>query len=281
MEISMKYAQMLKKGTSSCFFRELTCENFKMLKSVGIDCVEISTSFDNYMTKWDFPANCVKIAEDARAAGIELWSIHLPFSRVYDISNLNDDERNLIIKTNMKLIEAASMAGVRIAVLHPSSEPITDDIRQERLSRSREAIIMLNEQCKKYNMQLAIENLPRTCLCNRSDEMINLLRGTGASIVFDTNHSLGEDNLDFLDSLISSGIKIVSLHISDYDGVDERHRLPGDGINKWQQILTKLKKAEYRGPLMYEVSKKPKEREEIMLNTLAINMQKLANAEIE
>ncbi len=277
----MKYAQGLKKGTSSCFFKELTCENFKMLKSVGIDCVEIVASFDNYMVNWNFPANSVRIAEDARATGIELWSIHLPFSRVHDISNFDDEARNLIIKTNMRLIEAASLAGVRIAVLHPSSEPITDDTRQERLARSREAIIMLSEQCKKYNMQLAVENLPRTCLCNRSEEMIKLLRGTGANIIFDTNHSLIEDNLDFLDSLISSGIKIVSLHISDYDGVDERHRLPGDGINKWQEILKRLENADYRGPLMYEVPKKPKERDEIMLDVLALNMQRLASGEIE
>jgi len=277
----MKYTQGLKKGTSSCFFKEWTLDNFMQLKNVGIDCFEISANYDNYMVNWDFPKNCMKVAEDSRAAGIQFWSIHLPFSRKLDISSFDDESRNLTIDTNMKLIEAAAKAGARVAVLHPSSEPITDDIRKERLARSKEAIIMLCKQCKKYNMQLAVENLPRTCLCNSAEEMVELLRDTGANIIFDTNHSLKEDNLQFLDTLISSGIKIVSIHISDYDFVDERHRLPGDGINNWHGIFERLEKADYRGPLMYEVPKKPKEREEISLNILALNMQRLADGEIE
>ena len=110
--------------------------------------------------------------------------------------------------------------------------------------------------------------------------MIALLDGSGAGIVFDTNHALAEDNITFLSSLINSGIPIHSLHISDYDFVDERHRLPGDGVNRWQDILALLERAGYTGPLMYEVSRKPKERDELTVEELYQNMVALASGEI-
>jgi sugar phosphate isomerase/epimerase len=84
----------------------------------------------------------------------------------------------------------------------------------------------------------------------------------------------------FLSALADSEIPIYSLHISDYDFVDERHRLPGDGVNDWSGIFRELERAGYEGPLMYEVPCKPKERDEISYGDLAANMRALSRGEI-
>ena len=73
----------------------------------------------------------------------------------------------------------------------------------------------------------------------------------------------------------------MSLHISDYGpdekGVlDERHRMPGDGINRWNDLLAALERHGYTGPLMYEISSKPRDRDEIPLEAAAANMHDLA-----
>lgn len=270
----MSYAATLKKGASCCFAGQLTKENLPLYKSAGIDCVEIS--FKNAEALLECEAIANKLNEKY---GIELWSIHLPFSKKLDISVTDDEARRAIIDTNIALVKAAASLGVKVAVLHPSSEPITDDDRPERLRRSREAIIEINEICKSVGMKLAVENLPRTCLCNRYTEMIALLKDTGAGIVFDANHSLVDDNLEFLNALAHSGIEIVSLHLSDYDGIDERHLLPGEGINDWNAILKILEDYGYKGPLMYEVPMKPKTKEEpYTFEDLKLNQQKLINA---
>ena len=272
----MKFTQKFKRGSSCCFGGQLTSENLPLYKSADIEAVEISFPSVEAMRE-----NTAVTSGLYKDYGIELWSIHLPFSRKLDISIFDDEARNFIIETNLALIEEASKCGVKVAVLHPSSEPITDADRPERLRRSKEAIIMLREQCDKFGMTLAVENLPRTCLCNRSTEMIDLLKDTGASIVFDTNHSLVEDNVEFLSALAESGIPIASLHISDFDGIDERHRLPGEGINKWNELFAILEKAGYNGPMMYEVPKKPKSVEnEYSYEMLKENQQKLAKGEI-
>lgn len=276
----MRYSESLKFGTSLCFTKAIDREALHQVSSAGIAAVELSFNFDYYMNKIDFPKNWLNYAAMAREEGIELWSIHLPFSSRLDISQTNNELRAITVYTNRTLIEAAGKAGIKVAVLHPSSEPITDEERPERLRRSREAIILLKAECDKYGIKLAVENLPRTCLCNRAAEMIDLLHGTGAGIVYDTNHSLIEENVAFLSALVDSGIEIYSLHISDYDFVDEKHRLPGDGINNWKGIFAQLERAGYNGPMMYEVPRQPKERDEITIDQLVANMRKLASGQI-
>lgn len=275
----MTHAQTLKRGTSSCFIQELTPENLKMLADAGVDCLEISgkTPFYEALDFFNNPEPYAKMAADA---GIELWSIHLPFSRKHDISSENEEYRAQIIDINERLIRAAGKIGIKVAVMHPSSEPITDDIRPRRLALSREAIIYLNGVAKECGVVLAVENLPRTCLCNKACEMVELVKGTGASVVFDTNHSLIQENVSFLAELIDAGIHIQTLHISDYDFVDERHRLPGDGLNNWNGILAELERAGYTGPLMYEVPKCPSERDPIPVETLVQNMKDLAQGKL-
>ena len=276
----MTYGQTLKKGTSLCFTGSLSAESLADLKANGIDAVEFSFSRDRYYNEFDFVNRAQEYADRVKSAGLEWWSLHLPFSGKLDITNMDDEMREEIVKINTEMILAAGKAGCKVAVLHPSSEPISDDIRPQRLAYSRKNIIRLREACDQVGMKLAVENLPRTCLCNRSQEMIDLLRDTGAGVVFDTNHSLVEENVAFMRALTDAGLEILSLHISDYDFVDERHRLPGDGINDWKGIMSVLEQVGYQGPLMYEVPKQPKEREPITTAQLSENMSKLTAGEI-
>ncbi len=272
----MKYTKTLKRGSSCCFGGQLSAENLPLYKNAGVECVEIS--YPNADALMASEAITGKLHEEF---GIELWSIHLPFSRKLDVSAENEEERRFIIDTNKSIIRAAAKVGVKVAVLHPSSEPITSEDRPARLKNSKEAIIEINEVCKEVGMRLAVENLPRTCLCNASSEMISLLEGTGAGIVFDSNHSLEEDNVEFLSALVDSGIEIVSLHLSDYDGIDERHTLPGHGINNWNAIFALLEKGGYRGPMMYEVPMKPKSRDvAYTFDDFKANQDLLSNGEI-
>lgn len=267
-------------GSSCSFFRHIDREIMETARNVGIDTLELCFKFDKYMNGLDFPRRAAEIGRTAREVGIGLWSLHLPFSRKIDISTTDKELRAVTLYTDRTLIRAAAEAGISTIVLHPSSEPIADEERDERLELSREAILSLSELCRELGLTLAVENLPRTCLCRTSAEMIELLSGTGAKVCFDTNHSLSEANPDFLRNILAAGLEIATLHISDYDGVDERHRLPGDGINAWSEILDILAEADYCGPLMYEVSRKPKEREELTPEELAENMRRFSAGQI-
>ena len=279
----------MKIGSSSCFTGSLTEEKLAPLAKEGIDYLEYTGNYVFYMRNCRFPENAEKILETVRKSGLEPWSFHLPFSRKLDISNMDKELRAITIETNRTLINAAARAGVKVIVLHPSSEPITDEDRPERLRLSREAIIELAEVANANGVRLAVENLPRTCLTRTSDEMIELVKGTGAGVIFDTNHNLIEDNVDYINNVADAGLELLSVHISDYyrdeNGIlDERHTLPGTGINKWNDIVDTLVARGYEGPLMYEVPSKAKNRDPedpITPEELAANMRDLRDGKIK
>ena len=58
----------------------------------------------------------------------------------------------------------------------------------------------------------------------------------------------------FLRLLYEAGLagRIGNVHISDYDFIDERHELPGNGKNDWPAIIAGLEKLDYDGPFLYE-----------------------------
>ncbi len=267
-------------GSSFCTFNRLDRETLRTIHRVGIDVVELSPTEAVFLSALHDSQRAAEVKRLAAEEGVGLWSVHLPFSEKWDVSSENEQDREEIMEINRKMIRAGAEAGVRVIVLHPSSEPIADADRPRRLELSRKAIVSLNTLCRELGLTLAVENLPRTCLCNRSAEMIALLQGTGAQVCFDFNHSLQEDNADFLTALIDSGLSIATVHISDYDNVDERHRLPGDGVNNWKQLLHILSAADYHGPLLYEIAQKPYQRDPVTPEQLADNLHRLRAGEI-
>lgn len=72
-----------------------------------------------------------------------------------------------------------------------------------------------------------MENLPRTFLCNCAFDIKQLLEASDSlKICFDVNHLLQESHEEFVNMIRGD---IVTLHISDYDFVNERHWMPGEG----------------------------------------------------
>lgn len=69
-------------------------------------------------------------------------------------------------------------------------------------------------------------------------------------VCFDTNHLMGEDNVHFMKTV---GDKIITVHISDFDFVNERHWLPGEGKLDWPAILQAFEDIGYRGVWLYEL----------------------------
>lgn len=280
----------MKIGSSTCFIRNITKETLTPLADAGLDYIEYTGNYIFMMKVCNFPENAESILKTVRDCGLEPWSFHLPFSRnKLDISNTDKELRAITLVTHSNLIAAAARAGAKVIVLHPSSEPINDDIRPERMRLAREAIIELSKAAEKNGVRLAVENLPRSCLTRTSDEMIALVKDTGAGMIFDTNHNLIEDNCDYINNVADAGIEILSVHISDYyrdeEGVlDERHTLPGTGINKWNDIIDTLVARGYEGPLMYEVPANAKDRapeNPITAEELAQNMRDLRDGKIK
>ncbi len=104
----------------------------------------------------------------------------------------------------------------------------------------------------EYGGRILVEDLPRTCLGRDSAEILRLIKDDDRlAVCFDTNHLLTEDPTAFVRTV---GDRIVSLHVSDYDFVNERHLLPGEGDVDWQALVTALREVGYNGSWLYEVN---------------------------
>ena len=236
----------------------MNAEAFDALSAAGIHQIELSSgSIDPFYSILDFPHRSGEIAKLAQAHGVKISSVHLPFGPFSLIDPASGDPavRDFVVEKQTELLSAAADAGIGIAVIHPSGEPYQEDERAERLKSAADTIGRLTDAAKKVGVTLALENLPRTCLCRTSDEMLYFLSAIpDLRVVFDTNHSLKEDNAHYIRAV---GDKIVTLHVSDYDFIDEKHWLPLTGKNDWESILSALEEVGYSGRFLYELRGNP------------------------
>lgn len=252
------WAQNGKIGTSVSIIGKYTPESLAEVKDAGIKYIEVS--INGFWRKK--PAEEVYIrANNAlnliNEAGLKVWSVHLPFSSKMDISVTDTKKREANLSFFEEMIRLAGIFSPKYLVLHPGSDTVTDETtRSERLKCSRNSICRLALAAKEIGAVLCIENLPRTCPGRTAEEMDYLTAGIpNVGICFDTNHLLLGSHKDFIDKV---GDRIMTLHISDYDGVDEKHWLPyhENSIIDWNALYKDLKRAGYRGVFMFEVTRK-------------------------
>lgn len=223
----------------------------KMMSECGISATEISMNLTDCIE-----SDYKKIAKDAKEYGIELWSFHLPFAPFdqIDISSSDKELRSSTLKIQKEFISRAADIGIDKFVIHPSGEPIDDSNREEAIKFSMQSLSELADFAAKNGAVIAVEDLPRTCLGNSADEILRLISADERlRVCFDTNHLLKDNNANFMEKV---GKKIITVHVSDYDFVNERHWLPGEGKLDWNMMVDGLEKIGYNGIWMYEIDTK-------------------------
>ena len=221
---------------------------FEDYKKAGIEAMEISVGIE-LAEVLDYK----RIAQYAEKYGVNLWSFHIPFGpfEKIDISSTDKALRKSTIKYISELIKRVSVSGIDKYVIHPSGEPMEESERAEKIKCAQESLSELSKIAGEYGGVIAVENLPRTCLGRDSDDILKLIEADPAlRVCFDTNHLLKEDPIEFIHKV---GSKIVTTHVSDYDFVDEKHWLPGEGKMDWQAIYKSLQEVGYNGVWLYEL----------------------------
>lgn len=237
---------------ATCFYPASSPDRWKTAAEAGFQDAEIDVN--SRADTETIMADSERIYADLKAGGLAPTSFHLPFGVVWDISAEEDDVRENALKELFKLLKWVGDHQIGIAILHPSYEPIADDHRAARLRCAIESIRLLGEEGKKYGVIIAVEDLPRTCLGNCADELLQLIDGgKSAKVCFDVNHLLKESHRDFVEKV---GPYIITTHLSDYDRLDEKHWMPGDGCIDWKELKTLLDGVRYEGRFLFELNEK-------------------------
>lgn len=261
-----------KVGASTAAVGRATPEVVHAYAQAGLEAMEISLPWNRY-DEVDFAA----MERASRETGVQLWSLHLPFDNTVSIAHADPVCRQRALDMDAEFIKKSGDIGIAHCVIHPGTEPTAQADRTERLKESAENLVKLAEVGLQCGVTLCVEELPRTCPGNCSEEMAQLLAAHPAlRSCFDTNHLLKESHEEYLNVI---GPKVVTLHVSDYDFIDERHQLPGEGSIDWEKLMVHLESLGYAGPWMYELSLKPSPNRrvgrELALSDLVENFRQL------
>lgn len=234
-------------GITTCYGLPLSEETLFQLKAAGLDAIELSLKLD---AEQDLSA----IRKMADAANVRIWSCHLPF-RPTDVLDISLESsllrKNTVARFSDAICRCADI-GVDKFVVHPSTPLPLDADRNERKKCSMDTLNQLAEVAHSCGAVIAVEDMTQRCLGNSAEELAEIISvNDKLRICFDVNHLCNNTHRDFVRQL---GDKIVTVHISDYNGVEEKHWFPGEGTNDWHEIYHLLQSIGYNGVWLYELS---------------------------
>ena len=225
----------------------ISANQLELLKRARIQCVETGVRHDWETSSHIAHTDRLKaIIDSFQEAGITVWSIHMPFGTTIDISHPKHCQGTIELVS--QYMEVCAQMGVDKVVVHPSAEPIEDHDRSRRIEYCVQSVKTLY----RPDVAIALETLPRTCLMNTAEEVAHILALTEgyAGVCADLNHSHKDSITDMLRTI---GDRLLTLHVSDDDGIDEKHWYPTSGVIDWKKVLDTLDEIGYQGCFLYEV----------------------------
>jgi sugar phosphate isomerase/epimerase len=195
----------------------------------------------------------VTLKQMGRGGGPRVNSLH---AGDRDISILDEGLRRLAVDEMVQGIELAQQLGAGLIIVHSSGEPVNSQERSRRMEQAARSLQEMAPSARRRGVKLAVEMLPRTCLCNTISEIEQILAPLPRDVFgmcIDTNHFMA-NHRDLCDTIVHVRERLLEVHASDYDGVDELHALPGTGVVDWKGLMQVLRNIGFAGLLTYEVA---------------------------
>lgn len=263
--------------------RERVGETIAHLYETGIDAFE---SGHDYFMNAD-TRTLREMGNGFRNSGIQIWSVHAPFGKDFNLSAIDDEQRKQALATQEKLLLRVALAGVKVLVLHPGVA--TNNAEEIPLMNSLivESLAQLAPIAEQVDVKLALENmLPKHPGSDSSDlrQMVEAVNSPSLGVCFDSGHAhiVGEMRAQFeeLKDLI------ITFHIQDNDGTTrDMHLQPGYGTTNWQDFAEVLESMNFTSPIVIEARPWGGVREDWMLkevySLLQGNLLKLTDFGVE
>ena len=208
-----------------------------------------------YMTEEGrIPDNVANLHALLDRTDIRVATIHAKSAPEYDFSVTDEAAWRRAVDGFAESLDMAVDLDAKVVIIHTGHEPITDDERPARIRQARRGLAELTEPCRRTGVKTALELLPRSCLGNTVEECFALIDGLDEDVFgvcLDTNHLM--DRAATLSDVVRQlDGRLIALHLSDYDGVDEKHWMPGKGVLDWKVFMQALRDVDYQGPFTYE-----------------------------
>lgn len=188
---------------------------------------------------------------------LRIMSLHLPFHpfSLWQFASEDETARQETVRLTLEYMEHFARLDIRNVTIHCGGEPNQPEERRVRMEQMVRTCNDLLPVLKRWNASLNLELLPRTCIGNHEEELLEMIRQLPSeyfNLCIDVNH-LMERWREIPAVIRKCASRIRSFHISDYDGVDECHWPVGHGIISWSEVAAEIKALEQDVLIIIEV----------------------------
>lgn len=213
-----------------------TFEVINELISLKIELLELLDEWRDKLTK-----NRIKILNEIKNTSNIRYTVHAPILDL-NIAASNDTIRNTSIKIIMNSMERARAIDAEVFVVHPGLKtPLENIVPNLNKHLNMESLKRILDYGKDLGLKVAIENMPAgtRCFMQNSEEFFELIEnGFSPYIVLDVGHANTSSQLKkFIFELKD---KIIHLHLHDNYGIEDEHRVIGDGNVDWNFIKSNI-----------------------------------------
>ncbi len=237
----------------------------RMLKEAGFDAFDLSmfrmaAEKDYEMNRPDFREYAKKLRAVAEECGIVCNQAHAPFPS--STEDPGQDEE--IFETIVRSMEAASIVGAGIIVVHPKQHLPYNTCREELKKLNLAFYQRLIPYCEKFGIQVACENMWQhnreagriiDSTCSSAEEFceyIDELQSPWIVGCMDVGHVVLTDQ-DLGHMVRTLGKKrLKALHVHDNDLCSDSHTMPFVGKIDFSALCRALKESGYEGEFTYE-----------------------------
>ncbi|MDI1313713.1 sugar phosphate isomerase/epimerase family protein [Prosthecobacter sp.] len=247
--------------STGCFYRHSIFSVLEEIRASGFQAIEVC-SFPQHLD-YHREDDVHRAGEMMRTLGLRPISFHAPFADRIDITAPDDAAREAAVTELITACRAAALLGAENIVLHPGPEREGRPPQEEFLQRMHHAAVSLNRvaaHCCETGVQLLLENMLPHLLFGQTRDMMYLLGEISTCTVgtcLDTGHARLSGDLGNVIHKLSGHLKMV--HINDNHGDWDAHLIPGDGSIDWPWLLSELRRYQFRGGLIIEMSARENE----------------------
>jgi len=216
-------------------------DRVRMIKDAGFEATSIWWEQDNQAWR----RLCLLMPDQVRAAGLHLENAHVPFRRCNALWSSDASERLAAVERHVGWVHDCARHGIPVMVMHCTASACTLAPSHEGIDSVRRIV----DAAEGSGVTVALEN---TSGVAHIEALLAHIESPRLGLCYDSGHDwLKSDDAPAL--LRRWGHRLKATHLSDTDGVLDRHGLPGQGVVDLDGIGRALDWASYPASLLLEV----------------------------
>lgn len=242
-------------------------ERIRLIKEAGFEATSIW--WEDEDTPWLVKKE--SMPQLVRDRGLVLENLHVPYNDSSELWSENESVRSEFIQRHIGWLQDCANYHIPMMVMH-----LTEGLNPPAPNgEGLKSFLELVKVAEELEVTIAIENTRRS---DNVPYLLSKIQSNYLGFCYDSSHHFLSDKQDF--SLLDNfGERLVTTHLSDNDGLEDRHWLPEQGIIDWG-MLAKHFPVSYRGGLTLEAYPTAEEREDSPESYLKKAHQKVKNVHI-